>query len=363
MAATGGKDNAAGGKGNAMGGKGNATAGTTSGGAGETGGTESTGGTPTAGSAAGGMANAGSANNEAGMAGEPTGGVGGTGGAGGTAGSTNNGGTGLGGSLSMGGEPNSAGADTGGADGGGADSGGANTGGTTSTGGTGGTSSGGIGGAGGAPSGDLCATADEGYALSLTCPGTGVVSAIVFASYGTPTGTCGDFVASTCDATTSVAALEDACLGNNSCAVSASNDVFTDPCVGTYKRLYVEATCSNCGNGDLDEGEACDDGLNDGVFCNSDCSAQTDLAQILVNCGPGEAVLNTLQGTECVVVAGGGASYITFLSPDVQATLFSNADCTGSTKTVSTDLNFCQHGFDQGGGLNDQVRSVIVSRK
>ena len=36
-----------------------------------------------------------------------------------------------------------------------------------------------------------------------------------------------------------------ACIGQNSCTVNATNGVFGDPCVGTFKRLWVQASCSS----------------------------------------------------------------------------------------------------------------------
>jgi len=120
-------------------------------------------------------------------------------------------------------------------------------------------------------------------------------------------------------------------------------------------------TLNPCGNGALDNGEACDDGINDGVFCSADCSAAAVLGQILVDCDANAGLLATLTGTDCVSF-GFGASYITFASSSVQVTLYSNGDCTGSSKTVSSDINFCADSFDQGGGLNDAVFSARASR-
>jgi hypothetical protein len=116
-----------------------------------------------------------------------------------------------------------------------------------------------------------------------------------------------------------------------------------------------------CGNGVVDSGEACDDGINDGVFCSADCSTATVLGQILVDCDGNASVLGTLTGTDCIPL-GFGASYITFATSGVQVTLYSNGDCTGNTKTVSSDINFCADSFDQGGSLNDAVFSAKASR-
>jgi hypothetical protein len=118
-----------------------------------------------------------------------------------------------------------------------------------------------------------------------------------------------------------------------------------------------------CGNGVVNSGEVCDDGVNDGVLCSSNCSTETQVALIRWDCSADAGVITALQGTGCVSFPGSGASYITFSSSSVQVTLFSNGDCTGRSTTVTSDNNFCQHSFDQGGGLNDAVQSAKVSRR
>ncbi|PIK37716.1 hypothetical protein BSL78_25451 [Apostichopus japonicus] len=50
-------------------------------------------------------------------------------------------------------------------------------------------------------------------------------------------------VTSGCKASTSLSRVRDACQGETSCQISASNRVFGDPCVGTYKFLRVEYKC------------------------------------------------------------------------------------------------------------------------
>ena len=90
-----------------------------------------------------------------------------------------------------------------------------------------------------------CATADEDSDAALSCPVGYVVSSIDFASYGTPTGDCPAFSASSCNATTSVDIVSEACLGLSSCVITASNDVFDeDPCCGVIKNLAIAATCA-----------------------------------------------------------------------------------------------------------------------
>ena len=96
----------------------------------------------------------------------------------------------------------------------------------------------------------FCATQHEGGTLQLKCDSAGAtVSAIEFASFGSPSGTCPSFVAdAACNATSSVAVVTAACIGKHACSVDVSNDAFGgDPCPGTSKELAVVARCSSGG--------------------------------------------------------------------------------------------------------------------
>ena len=90
----------------------------------------------------------------------------------------------------------------------------------------------------------MCGTATEGSVVTLTAPAGYVFSSIEFASYGTPTGSCGSFATSTCHATNSVSIVSAAFIGLNSASINATNAVFGDPCGGTVKRLYIQAAYS-----------------------------------------------------------------------------------------------------------------------
>ena len=89
--------------------------------------------------------------------------------------------------------------------------------------------------------GILCQTPSEGSNAVLTAPAGSYFSTVDFASYGTPTGSCGAFVKGTCHSANSQAVSENYLLGNSSATIPATNAVFTDPCGGTVKRLYVQA--------------------------------------------------------------------------------------------------------------------------
>ncbi|KAJ0238888.1 Beta-galactosidase 8 [Hirschfeldia incana] len=81
--------------------------------------------------------------------------------------------------------------------------------------------------------------------LSLTCPvPTQAISSINFASFGTPTGSCGSFSHGRCSSARSLSVVQKACVGSRSCKVEVSTRVFGEPCRGVVKSLAVEASCS-----------------------------------------------------------------------------------------------------------------------
>lgn len=91
-----------------------------------------------------------------------------------------------------------------------------------------------------AHTGKVCNVVNEGNILSLTAP-SGVFTNVIFASYGTPQGSCGNFYTDWCDAPSSVSEVSNYLLGKTTADIPATNDVFVDPCGGTPKRLAVEA--------------------------------------------------------------------------------------------------------------------------
>jgi hypothetical protein len=88
-----------------------------------------------------------------------------------------------------------------------------------------------------------CGSANEEGTASITCS-SGVITSIDFASYGTPTGICGAYSVSGCNAVTSTNVVYRACINRASCSVNANNVVFGDPCPNTGKRLYIQVTCT-----------------------------------------------------------------------------------------------------------------------
>jgi hypothetical protein len=91
---------------------------------------------------------------------------------------------------------------------------------------------------------DVCARAEEGGSAAVSCPAGQTISKIVFASYGTPAGSCGAYKTSSCNAGTSLSVAQANCVGKASCSVAANNDVFGDPCYGADKALILDVQCS-----------------------------------------------------------------------------------------------------------------------
>ncbi|CAF0867898.1 unnamed protein product [Rotaria sordida] len=90
-----------------------------------------------------------------------------------------------------------------------------------------------------------CSNVGENYSIHLSCEqGGGVISKIDFASFGTAIGACGQMKQGTCDAANSSDIIQRACIGQQKCSVTASTDLFGDPCTGTPKRLLVQIECN-----------------------------------------------------------------------------------------------------------------------
>ena len=106
-------------------------------------------------------------------------------------------------------------------------------------------------GGGPAPTSPFCGSVLNLQELNLYCE-SGVISAIQFASYGTPTGSCGSWVRNpACDEANSTAVVAQACVGKAACSVVAGPPNWGDPCYGTVKYLDVQATCSTGGGGQV----------------------------------------------------------------------------------------------------------------
>ncbi|OVA06185.1 D-galactoside/L-rhamnose binding SUEL lectin domain [Macleaya cordata] len=82
--------------------------------------------------------------------------------------------------------------------------------------------------------------------VHLRCAPGQSISAIKFASFGTPSGTCGSFQQGTCHSPSSYATLEKKCMGKQRCSLTISTSNFGgDPCPNVTKRVAVEAVCDS----------------------------------------------------------------------------------------------------------------------
>ena len=91
----------------------------------------------------------------------------------------------------------------------------------------------------------VCGTAAENGTVAMIAPVGKVFTSVQFASYGNPDGTCGAFSLGACHATNSKSIVEGYLIGNGGTVnIPATNAVFGDPCLGTGKRLYIQATAS-----------------------------------------------------------------------------------------------------------------------
>jgi hypothetical protein len=87
----------------------------------------------------------------------------------------------------------------------------------------------------GADAGSVQGSIDENGVLTLEAPQGSVFDVVFFASYGLPD----NYQVTDCHATDSQSILESLAIGNSSVSISASNDIFGDPCGGIQKWLQV----------------------------------------------------------------------------------------------------------------------------
>ena len=87
--------------------------------------------------------------------------------------------------------------------------------------------------------------APESSNVVMTAPAGTTFVGVQFASYGTPTGTAGAYVIGSCHASTSMSVVSTYLLGQSGTInIPATNAVFGDPCIGTGKRLYIQAVAA-----------------------------------------------------------------------------------------------------------------------
>ncbi|KAJ6917706.1 hypothetical protein NC652_019897 [Populus alba x Populus x berolinensis] len=78
--------------------------------------------------------------------------------------------------------------------------------------------------------------------VHLGCPQNAVISAVKFASFGTPTGKCGSYSEGECHDPNSISVVENACLNKTECAIELTEENFNKGlCPDFTRRLAVEA--------------------------------------------------------------------------------------------------------------------------
>lgn len=93
---------------------------------------------------------------------------------------------------------------------------------------------------------------NEGQTLLLTAPAGKVITSVEFASFGTPTGTGGNYSIGSCHATNSASIVSAAALGQTSLTIAATTAVFGNPCVGTSKILAIKLGVGELVSGSTD---------------------------------------------------------------------------------------------------------------
>jgi hypothetical protein len=125
--------------------------------------------------------------------------------------------------------------------------------------------------------------------------------------------------------------------------------------------LYVEQDGAYCGDGFVDAGEECDDGILDGNRCDGLCQATASVqVRIQAHCDF-DQTLDTLTGAGCHDLSAAGqtgASAIFFDYLGGTAILYDTAGCTGQGYLTAGDQDFCSSQYPNGTPLNDRVRSV-----
>lgn len=168
---------------------------------------------------------------------------------------------------------------------------------------------------------DICATATEHNDATLTCPAGQTIAQIVFASYGNPGGSCGAFTTdASCDASTSTSVVQSACLGKNTCTITADNGSFPDPCSGIQKSLAIEARCSgtpavDAGTG-VDSGTKVDSGTGSGTAV---CGTAPEHSITSVSCPAGQTITSV--------------SFASYGTPTGTCGAFKTSSCNASNST------------------------------
>ena len=92
----------------------------------------------------------------------------------------------------------------------------------------------------------ICAVGDQEDKVStITCPSGLTISAILFASYGNPGGSCGSYTVGPCHAPNSMNIVSNECLNQTTCSMTPSHGLFDlSECHVEAMQLCAEVLCS-----------------------------------------------------------------------------------------------------------------------
>jgi hypothetical protein len=201
--------------------------------------------------------------------------------------------------------------------------------------------------------------------MTLTAPVGHVFDKVLFASYGTPTGSCGSFAIGSCHAASSQTAAEGLILGKNTVTIVQNGflGLVGDPCIGTVKSLYIQARFApisptlardltvNNNNGTLTNGVAYDstDGGGSWSFDGTNDYINIPRAGLVYGTGPktlmawAKLTINT-GGIQIIAgygAAGGSSAFfigVNTLTPLIGG--FQN-DISSGTVSLNTWFNLC----------------------
>jgi hypothetical protein len=77
----------------------------------------------------------------------------------------------------------------------------------------------------------MCAVGDQEDKITrITCPSGSIISAIRFASFGNPEGSCGSYTVGPCHAPNSMNIVSRECLNQTTCSMTPSHGLFESLC-------------------------------------------------------------------------------------------------------------------------------------
>lgn len=186
----------------------------------------------------------------------------------------------------------------------------------------------------------ICATVAENGTATLTAPAGTTFTSVDFASYGTPTGTCGSFAIGGCHASNSVSVVQGYLIGQSGTInIPATNGVFGDPCSGIAKSLYIQATATQPATGGGGTGVG-----GTGTYVSQSTfftpqpmpiTANTNATVTVTSLGTGVGGNGTYNVTPSLTAASGTASISAAGTGSVSITAGS-----GSSWTISPALTF-----------------------